>query len=314
MGVAGNICFASCAVLVTAACSVVGGATGGGEPPVNIARPSSTKEVSLPLDVYLPTPVQVLTLERARNSIIVSCMGRFGFSWKVTQGQLSTYDAVRESRFYVTDSSDVSRYGYHPVPGNGSAQPSVAEPANGQKVSLTERAVIMGEGSGSYQGQQIPPGGCSGEASRKLAAGWVTITDKNLPAPPLSPQLVTEVNVPGSLMMLATARAGSDSRIRAMNNGWSACMKRSGYDYSSPQQANNDARWGSSSATQAEISTAAADVQCKKQVNYLGVTVGVLAAYQKQLSETHAEALSQYKSNYETSLKNAARVLAGQPL
>ncbi len=91
-------------------------------------------------------------------------------------------------------------------------------------------------------------------------------------------------------------------------------MKRSGYDYSSPREANADPAFVDGRkhrVTKRELATAVADVRCKKETNLVNVWAGVETAYQKLAVAQNKAALTSVRRAVETQLKNAAGVRPG---
>ncbi|MEN3609169.1 hypothetical protein AAH979_06425 [Plantactinospora sp. ZYX-F-223] len=281
-------------VLIGAITFGLGGCTDDGpsapqqEPAIAVISVPDLKSLALPLDAYLPTREQAAVLLTAENNLKLECLRRFGFALSVPAAQPRPL-AVNERRYGVTSEEDVASYGYRVPP------EYVVERQKEPELSAAALSILTGDGQNSYQGQAIPEGGCTGEARRKIAGGAAT------PADP---------DVAQNLKAEALSRARHDSRMVAIFAEWKACMARSGYDYSDPFDANDDAQFASGeSASDAEISTASADVRCKKDTNLVNVWVAVDVAYQNRAIEQHSEALNTAKQLLETRLRNAAKVV-----
>ncbi len=291
-------------------CALAAGCSSGASaaataPSVTIGHPTVADDIRLPYDSYFFTPSQEDAILHATDILEISCLRRFGFSATVPPTSTSQYNAIVQSRYYVSDIADAEAYGYMSPPAD--QPPSTSASTN---YSSTEEMVLTGRGASSWQGKTVPTGGCAGEAEQKLTAGEKTIVDKDGPQSPDLPA-VGEF-VPGDLAQNSYAAAASDARVQKLYSGWSACMEASGFAYKTPEQANNDSRWSSTDTpTQLEVATAVADVKCKTKVNYLGVLSGVQAAYEQQSIERNAQVLADCRRNMKIELQNVAAVIAG---
>jgi hypothetical protein len=294
-------------VLLAAGCAAQHGTVAGGDgkstaPPKAAATRSSpsTTMPALPLDAYVPTAEQWEVLNRAQGLLEQDCMRRLGF----TRWQPPDPRVVRQAPMYafgIVDEQQAARYGYH--------SPRVADLRRlwdqASRLSAAQRAQQRAElaaetgdsAFGALPGRQVPPGGCGGEADRKLAEG----------APPHEPNLY------GQLVTEANQRTVADNRVRAVVEAWSRCMRRAGFDYRSPTELSGPEgnRWSTPEPVAAEIATARADVACKKQTNLPGVWLDVTAAYQRQLIEQHQLVLDQLQRQIAYKIRRANEVIKG---
>ena len=257
----------------------------------------SAADLSLPLDAYIETEQQVAAVSRAEDLLVQSCMRRFGFRWTLVEPVPPPFGG-NNRRYGVIDEAEAAQYGYH-LPDSERERRRRAEEARRARGDLTAAAfaVWSGKGQRAYDGQEIPQGGCIGEARRQL-----------------NDQVDNRVlELPFQLADEAKERSEADSRVRRAFEQWSACMRRAGFRYQDPWEANDDPAWQEhAQATEREIATAVADVRCKQETNLVGIWMAVEAAYQQRLIERHAEALADVKRLIETRARNAARVLAGE--
>jgi hypothetical protein len=270
-----------------------------GEPALGtVGRPTTLAEVSLPLDAYIPTNEQRLALVKANDLLTKDCMARFGLNFQLLQRGLWTFDPVRDTRFVFIDEAQAARYGYHRPPDVGNEERSQQARALSAAMSPDEIAVVGGRtGRKSYNGQAIPDGGCLCEARRRLAAGGPDVDEQ------LVDRLGGEANV----------RWQQDSRIQAIGERWSTCMKQAGYPaYRTPDDAINDHRWEAEPhPSPQQINTAVAHARCEREVNWLGVAAAVATAYQQREVERQAESLTAFGDAMQTKLRTAAAVLTG---
>ncbi len=147
---------------------------------------------------------------------------------------------------------------------------------------LAEAAEVDSGAVPAFNGLPAPKGGCDAAGITDVTAG-------------ISPSLIPAHNngnpatIPGVMKLINHVVMLSDSRVKAVNAKWSACMASRGHHYSRPQFAVNNALWNRRNAeggylhpvTAAEIGTASADVACRSAVNLYAVYWAVTAAYQR---------------------------------
>lgn len=279
---------------------------GGGATPDVGSTPklNSVTDQSLPVEAYLFSKDQTDQLNKAIVILRRQCMGRFGLTYQdqTVQGIFQPKSRT-QFRYGVTDADDAASHGYKPA---GSETP-VVKPSPRQEDPATTM-VLTGtrdpdvkpgsaeaRGGQDYNGQKVPAGGCIGEANRKLGVtGSEGLSDAGI---------AVKVNTD------SWDKSYTDSRVRAVFEKWSRCMKQKGYTYADPMRANDDPEWQrTTTATAREQQVAQADVACKQQHNVLGVWYSVDVAYQEQMIEQNAEALAEVKESIEKQLKLAAGV------
>jgi hypothetical protein len=275
------------------ACSRDSDATPDDGEPVAVAMLTvdDMKTFGFPLDPYVYSHYTQPSYARAFAMLYGRCMARFGFTSPPDLPRRPPPLARHESRYGVTNENEVKVHGYHPAfsdPDEPSTSPSPISPA--------ELAVGMGEGGQrTHRGQPVPEGGCRGEAQSKLEAGAPAVED---------------IRLGETLANDSFGRALEDSRVRAVTDEWSACMTGRGYDYATPEKANNDPAFATESPTSNEIAVALADVRCKKETNYINIRASVETAYQQRALEKNAEALELVRKSFEIQERNAAKVIA----
>jgi hypothetical protein len=126
-------------------------------------------------------------------------------------------------------------------------------------------------------GELLTDGGCSAAAARALDKGLL----------PVSADLV-EI-----LEGQAFTAAEQDPVVVQAWRDWSACMRRSGHDYSSPWQP-NDTDWGKT-VTEQEIRTAVDDVQCRHQTGMTDKWVATEVSHQLRLISEHEDRLKRLR-------------------
>jgi len=123
-------------------------------------------------------------------------------------------------------------------------------------------------------------------------------------------------SVPGypvqQLQQQADVRTRKDSRVLAVGAQWSACMRKAGFFYTNPWDANNDPRWThTNQPTDREIATARADVACRTETGLVDTWYAVLTAHQNQLIEANSALLADLKQYWKVYKANIQKVLRG---
>lgn len=283
IAVAGAVAFAA----AVAGCG--GGAAAAVPAPVPTPTLSSTAQLKLPIMTYELSSTQSAEANYLSQLDTQRCMRGFGFDYLPGLSASSVAENVRiteelDSRRYgVSDASVIATYGYHLPPWTKGTAAPAAFPAPGNP----EFAVLTGQPAGSYHSRPIPQGGCTGQASRELAAAGIDTGAQASGGPD------------SGLVQQMTAqdftRAQSDPRVRAVDARWARCMRSYGYTYATPFQAAE--RWNlNAPVSSAEVQTAEHDVACKKQVNLIGVDFAVESDYENADIAHNSQALSQVKS------------------
>jgi hypothetical protein len=292
-------------MLLTAGCGLGSDSHGAeAEPELGPIRViADTDEIVLPIDAYIEDRKQRVLIKRAAWTLVKKCTERFAIEYTLPLDLLlrgTVEDRLKNGRRYgVSDLQSVSKYGYNEPP---ETRPVVSnDNGSGWNPSETEMLILRGPTGGAaspkdVNGNPLAEGGCEVEADRKLAEA----EGNSAPAAP-------DLSLPGRLSIESFKLAERDSRVQAAMKGWSDCMARSGFKYKSIWDP-HDTAWpdGPSSA---EIATAKADVECKKQVNLLGIWYATESAYQKQKIDANIEAMNAITKYQQVTSRNAARIV-----
>lgn len=288
-------------LLVATSCSGGGSSSeNDGLPPVgSIKRITRDADISLPLDTYVPTAKELDDDAAAEQMLAQECMRRFELRYPRIFERPAKYPVARHEGLYgILNAQEAGRYGYGrpAAPGDdgrslGDSKRKTREP------TAVEANVWHGQGESVINGQKVPQGGCLAEGRRRLTSGQM---------PKVAPGFYAQ-----QLGQEAYQRSQNDPRVKAVVEQWSACMRRAGFSYKDPFDANNDNRWADS-LSEREITAAKTDIQCKHTTNVAGVWMAVQTAYEKKSIERNAEALNQSKSLFAIRQKNAALVLSGK--
>jgi hypothetical protein len=249
------------------------------------------KTFMLPLDAYVLTQDQVQTRGRARITLMLGCLRRFGFDVPPPGRVDPIPGGTNERRYLLVYEARARTYGYRwPEVDDRQRPPEPDMPPAAQ-------AVLSGEGSSMVGGAEVPPGGCIGESYRAMG---------------MKAEASSEDTVAQRLFGEDYQRMLADSRVKAADAAWSACMARSGYAYAEPGNALSDPAFAGPKLTRAEVQTATADVRCKNETRLPDIMAAVETAYQKRSMQRHEPELRALRTQLDDQLRKAAEVLAGR--
>ncbi|MFC9296098.1 hypothetical protein ACFTWH_12130 [Streptomyces sp. NPDC057011] len=304
------------AATLLAGCADSGGAKGesGGEPALGpVAVNPATVSLSLPMDAYTDTDVERGRMDAAQYRLTAQCMARYGFSYeqpsKPGGGAASATEDRHRNLFGIADPAYAAAHGYAPEAGRERAPrppvPQLSDSAStvlfGQRPEdkgqadpgpMSDEEAQAADSGLTVGGQKVPAGGCQREGYRKLYAPTKDSVDL----------LFTF-----GLASEAHTRAQADSRVRDMLAKWSQCMAKAGYDgVGSPYEVIEKLGLQDDKSGPRAVAVATKDVECKREVNLVGIWAAAETAYQEQLVEEHAETLALYGKQRDARLKLAA--------
>ncbi|MFF0728415.1 hypothetical protein [Streptomyces sp. NPDC004134] len=272
-------------VLVLAAGTVAGATSGDRSEPVaddvpavrllNEGWPSAVadsglaRDLSLPLEKYLPSYREMVAVDTARREVEKDCMTGLGLAWTppvLFVDPSFSYNAMNTPRRYgITIASEAKQHGYDlPLPSSFSS---------GEEATPTdvEAAVLKGHDAAGkpvaeVAGIDVPDGGCRGVSAEDVGD--------------LGDSLAGEL----AGQSLNTSEAHPD--VVAAVAAWSACMADQGYETDHPYNAANI-----TTASTQEV--AVADIGCKESTDLVGIWYRVESEIQQDLIAEHRTALEQ---------------------
>lgn len=268
--------------LLAAACATASAGTTTQTAPVT--------KITLPLDPYLELGNPVPQVQRAQTTLAQACMRQFGLGWPAPPGSPPPPRPAHERRYGQIDPAAAARYGYHLTP-NAYDVWVAAHRKNRPKLSRDQLAVWAGQGIRTFAGKRVPQGGCAMQTERVLQAG----------APQVDTALANRLNVESH------QQSEQHPRVKATFADWSRCMKRAGFNYATPWDANDDPRWRGPKPNQAEIATAVADVKCKQQARVVVTWLAEETTIQQQAINKNSAELSKVKLLQQAQARNATR-------
>lgn len=309
------------AALASAAC---GGGGGGSHSSVaDTPRTTSQGEIILPINAYTMKISEIQQAGLARDLLAGQCMRRFGFTFdaagltarsrKAAENDIKDNGEYGNKRRYGSPSlAHATRYGFQmpsQVDGTGLFQPKNKEESKRNVRGLgfltpAKEMVLMGlapdgKNAGSVNGQQVPSGGCLGEADRKLGGN------------PGEAPLVAKISHE------SFKRSLTDPTVTAAFAKWSACVKAKGYNWRTPRDAGTGVVPENTSAgsqgvppSPREIAAARTNFLCQRQVGLVAIWSDFEAKDQQDQIEKNFEELERIKQDRQNRLKFVSQIIA----
>ncbi|MFJ8789750.1 hypothetical protein [Streptomyces sp. NPDC102462] len=267
-----------------AAAGAAGKGDGSGNWPSPQATSGLTAGLALPIQSYLVTYDQQVTVLRAQQSVQRACMKRLGFDYDPPEpGRYpppSADDANMVRRYGIADLAQARTHGYHLA--HDSGEPPAYEVASAANAALTGRNAKGAAVAG------VPEGGCLGESVRRIGE--------------LDGSLASRLNNEGF------DASKANPKVREVVQAWSACMRRKGYTSPTPLDAAKLAdSLSAPTPSRAETDIAVADVECKKSTDLVQVWFKEETRIQDELIEKNQLALQEAKKTTEEAVRNATR-------
>ncbi|MFI5683002.1 hypothetical protein [Streptomyces sp. NPDC051636] len=264
------------------------------EPTESEARPTSSDDPRyLPLAAYDMSDDDGRTVARARWALAKECMTRLGFgslknlvtdpepAWPQRPSGTGVFTAVAyysdDFRYGIQDPEQAARYGYE------AARAEYERRYSKKKWSLSEYLALTGQFVGddpkTVHGHRIPERGCLGEADRAIFGA--NLQDRKDPVLELETKSLQQ--------------GMRDPVWNKADKAWSACMRKAGYHYATPDDAEtgrdreeleerlNGPQYDPNEPSALEKKTATADARCKQQTGYVHTAHAVDVRIQVQL-------------------------------
>ncbi|OKK10381.1 hypothetical protein AMK33_14290 [Streptomyces sp. CB02400] len=289
---------AATAVVPVAGCSAV---TADSNPSVATPEPTVPFDAAdpatwvLPIEGYLPSDSERKQISQARKILVGDCMKRFGFSWKPAPElpRLGPKTLV-DWRYGIHDMALAEQRGYKPAAAEQEAYDKAVKVGATDITTGSDAETWALQGGAPKVGDEpVPEGGCVGEADRKIADGSITAE--------AAQQVSNE----------AFIQSQQHPDVVEAFKAWSACMKKSGFDYARPLDASDDPRFGTREVTPLEIRTATADIACRESTRVARIWFDTEVAIQKETIESRPEQLNEERESLDAAVKKAADVVAG---
>jgi hypothetical protein len=263
--------------------------------PKRVPASGLTKDLTLPLEPYMASYEDQVTVEQAANDLQQSCMKDYGIDLTLPRAGAnpppSDNDANIERRYGISDRAEAEKYGYELAPAlqehttqpmrdlsgvevevlTGHTKPEPPRAPNGVKAG--EPVAVPGQGTkparAEYNGKKLKTGGCVGWSKDRLGLKEV------------DPVFVAQLA--GDSLMRSMKE---DEVIKAIA-AWSSCMDGKGHKgLADPYKAMDQGVTDDGKPSQESIALAVDDIDCKKQTDLVKTWFGVESAIQnKQIAD-----------------------------
>ncbi|MEU1476734.1 hypothetical protein [Streptomyces sp. NPDC005760] len=275
-----------------------GGATAGStESPVpsgtSAAKPQVTFVERLPIARYSYTPDEAAVIESAQQVLTKRCLRTFGITYEPAERE-AEISLSADRRYGLSSASEAARLGYHPDIGPLPAGPDLPEDAlrvfygnRGAEPGSAEKVV--------YKGREVPRNGCFGQAVAELA--------KKYDAP-------GAVEIARDISTRSYTDSLTEPLVKEAFRNWSACMRSSGFRYTSPLEPANNKEFQGEDISMREKETARADVRCKEKTDLLDIWFKAESALQKAEINKNSESLQSLLTAHRKKTEAARRIVA----
>ncbi|MGP3635912.1 hypothetical protein ACTU45_21570 [Streptomyces sp. 24-1644] len=266
------------------------------------------KGLSLPLEDYMQSYEDTVTLDKATRKLQEKCMADYGIALQLpvagSTPPPNDNDANMERRYGLTDRVAAAQYGY--------GLPDALTHQVRQKMpDLTEEQVEVLTGHGkptrtspaaapaakpapaTYKGKAIHKGGCVGWSDDRIGQSTIDF------------QLVSELNGQSLTQSMETPA------VKQATAAWSQCMKGKGYDVATPYEAADIVPHAESGASKEEIAVALAEIDCKEETGLVAIWFKEDSAIQTKQLAAHRSELAGARDRHGKALAAANKSLAG---
>lgn len=257
----------------------------------------------LPVDAYRLTAAQSDEIDQATRLLMTRCMKRFGFDYTPprTANVLPSELAGNARRYGLADADLARDQGYQVGTGPGEISTTPEKLNSDEILALTGHLDSLSRPTKTDD--QIPLGGCAGEAGRAISGDteseFLAITSQDP---------VTKIDIN------SFDQSSGDPKVKNVIAAWSACMKSQGFDYAGPlDPARDPLVTNETTASPKELALATADVDCKQKTQLVQVWLSVETGIEKKLIQSSLTELAAVRSANAAQLKRAAAVLTGRP-
>ncbi|WP_432195428.1 hypothetical protein [Streptomyces sp. bgisy027] len=272
------------------------------------------KGLELPLEAYMSSYADQVTVDTALRTLQTRCMAEYGLTVDLPRPGVNPppYSNAMsiEARYGVTDRTRAEKYGYGlPKELTRSTEP-VDKGLSGVEVEVltgrTKPEFLPPEGAegdgpyftgadseparARYQGKKLHEGGCAGWSKRQLK--------------------LNESDAGHVSQLASTSLSESRSRkpVKKAIKDWSACMKKRGRSAADPYRAMEQGYANGDGTTEDAIELALDDIDCKEQTRLIEVWFKAESAVQKRLIEENKDQLTAVKTRMSKVLAAAKAV------
>ncbi|MFI2504452.1 hypothetical protein [Streptomyces sp. NPDC018972] len=259
--------------------------------PEKVPTRGLVKDLSLPLEAYMASYEDQVTVEQATNDLQQSCMKDYGIDLTLPLAGAnpppSDNDANIERRYGITDRAEAEKYGYELPPAlqehtrqtmrelsgvevevlTGHTKPEPVEAREGAEAAGPFAAPGQGvkPARAEYNGKKLRTGGC---------VGW---SKEQLGVQEADPVVVAELA--GDSLM----QSMKDDKVVKATAAWSSCMDGKGHPgLADPYKAMDQGVTNDGKPSQESIALAVDDIDCKEQTDLVKIWFEVESAIQNE--------------------------------
>ncbi|MFD5200647.1 hypothetical protein ACFWM7_10945 [Streptomyces sp. NPDC058375] len=250
----------------------------------------------LPIQAYLPTDQEQAQLSQAKKILVSDCMKEFGFNWTPAPDLPRIGPkTLTDWRYGIHEMALAKERGYKPDAKEQEVYDEAVKrgAVDGATADGPETKALNG-GIDEVEGKKVPKDGCVGSANREIDVETL------------------QARTALGLANAAFLEAKEDSGVVKAFASWSACMKRSGYDYKQPLDASDDTKFQAPEVSPEEVATATADITCRQKTDVAWIWFQAEAALQKSAIDAHAEELSAEGKRIDAAVRNASKIVKGE--
>ena len=290
--------------------------------PKKIPTSGLTKDLSLPLEAYMASYEDQVTVEQAANDLQQSCMKDYGIDLTLPLAGAnpppSDNDANIERRYGITDRAEAEKYGYELPPAlqehttqtmrdlsgaevevlAGHTKPE--PPRNPKEVKAGEPIAAPNQGTkparAEYNGKKLKTGGCIGWSKEQLG---VKEADPTFVAQLAGDSLVQSMK---------------DDKVVKVIAAWSSCMDGKGHTgLADPYKAMDQGVTNDGNPTSESIALAVDDIDCKQQTDLVKTWFGVESAIQNKQIADNKSRLTGIKEQHGNEVTAARKQMSASP-
>ncbi|MEV5952498.1 hypothetical protein AB0M11_01750 [Streptomyces sp. NPDC051987] len=267
--------------------------------PKKIPTSGLTKDLTLPLEAYMASYEEQVTVEQAASDLQQSCMKDYGIDLTLPRAGAnpppSDNDANIERRYGITDRVEAEKYGYELPPAlqehTKQTMPDLSDvevevltghtkpepPRNPKEVKAGEPLAAPGQGTkparAEYNGKKLKTGGCIGWSKEQLGAQEAD--------PTFVAQLAGD----------SLVQSMKDDKVIKAIAAWSSCMAGKGHSgLADPYKAMDQGVTNDEQPSRESIALAVDDIDCKKQTDLVKIWFSAESAIQdKQIADNKTQ-------------------------
>jgi hypothetical protein len=281
--------------------------------PKKIPTTGLTKNLTLPLEAYMASYEDQVTLEQAASDLQQSCMKDYGIDLTLPKAGAnpppSDNDANIERRYGISDRAEAEKYGYELPPAlrqhteqtmrdlsgvevevlTGHTKPEAPTAAEaGQPIAAPAQGVKPARAE--YNGKALKQGGC---------IGW---SEDRLGVKEADPTVVAQ------LAGDSLTQSMKDDKVVKATAAWSSCMAGKGHaGLADPYAAMDQGVTADGEPTKESIALAVDDIDCKEQTDLVKIWFGVESAIQNRQIADRQSQLTAIKQQHGTEVAAARK-------